>query len=77
MKKALASASAFSAISIHCADRRYTLCGRYWPAGAEAGRRAPVTAREVQAAAGTSTLGVGVGPYGGCGNGFVTAASFT
>ena len=59
------------------------LCGRYWPAhsdmpaGAEAGRRAPVTAREVRAAAGTSALGVGVGPYGGCGNGFVTAASFT
>ena len=30
-----------------------------------AGRRAPVTAREVRAAAGTSALGVGGGPYGG------------
>ena len=29
------------------------------------GRRAPVTAREVRAAAGTSALGVAVGPYGG------------
>ena len=29
-----------------------------------AGHRAPVTAREVRAAAGTSALGVGGGPYG-------------
>ncbi len=36
------------------------------PAGAEAGRQAPVTAREVRAAAGTSALGVGGGPYGDC-----------
>ena len=33
------------------------------PANRQTGRRAPVTAREERAAAGTSALGVGVGPY--------------
>ena len=33
-------------------------------AAVQTARRAPVTAREVRAAAGTSALGVGVGPYG-------------
>ena len=38
------------------------------------GRRAPVTAREVRAAAGTSALGAGVGPYGVCRHRFPSPA---
>ena len=50
---------------------RHGLWPCHLPPRGKAGRRGPVTAREVRAAAGTSALGVGVGPYGGMGPGAI------